>query len=152
MAELLKKKKHINVITAEFKTYWEQLFIDNGIENPLFNAKLCYQGSEFESVDGRKSECIRFFPSELSKGQDVFIEMFDWFDNPYEQGYRNLYVLKNKPDWKTALNFCVEVTLKNDGTFKEQNLNGRLLASRGAQYSTSHEYFKHKMNQNNYQI
>jgi hypothetical protein len=43
-------------------------------------------------------------------------------------------------------------TLKNDGTFKEQNLNGRLLASRGAQYSTSHEYFKHKMNQNNYQI
>jgi hypothetical protein len=42
-------------------------------------------------------------------------------------------------------------TLKNDGTFKNQNLNGRLLASRGAQYSTSYEYFKHKMNQNNLQ-
>ena len=116
MAELLRKKKHINVITAEFKPYWEQMFIDNGIENPLFYAKLCYQGSEFESVDGRKSECIRFFPSELSKNQDLFIEMFDWFDKPYEDGYRSLYRLKNKPDWKTAPNFCVEVTLKNDGT------------------------------------
>jgi len=116
MAELLRKKKHINVITAEFKPYWEQLFVENGIENPLFHAKLCYQGSEFESVDGRKSECIRFFPSELSKNQDVFVELFDWYDKPYEDGHRNLYVLKNKPDWKTAPNFCVEVTLKNDGT------------------------------------
>ena len=42
--------------------------------------------------------------------------MFDWYDKPYEEGYRNLYRLKNKPDWKTAPNFCVEVTLKSDGT------------------------------------
>ena len=33
MAELLRKKKHINVITAEFKPYWEQLFADSEIEN-----------------------------------------------------------------------------------------------------------------------
>jgi len=116
MAELLKRRKHINVITAEFKPYWEQLFVENGIENPIFYAKMCYQGSEFEGVDGRKSECIRFFPSEISKNQDVFVELFDWYDNPYEEGYRNLYRLKNKPNWKTAPNFCVEVTLKNDGT------------------------------------
>ena len=43
-------------------------------------------------------------------------------------------------------------TLKNDGTFKEQKLNERLLASRGTQYTTSHKYFMHKMNQNNLQI
>lgn len=116
MAELLKKRKHINVITAEFKPYWEQMFIDNGIQNPLFYAKLCYQGSEFENVDGRKSECVRFFPNELSKNQDLFVELFDWYDNAYHEGYRNLYRLKNKPDWKTAPNFCVEVTQKTDGT------------------------------------
>ena len=116
MAELLRKKKHINVITAEFKPYWEQMFVDAGIDNPAFYAKLCYQGSEFETVDGRVSECIRFFPNELSKNQDLFIELFDWFDKPYEEGYRNLYRLKNKSDWKTASNFCAEVTTKKDGT------------------------------------
>jgi len=116
MAELLRKKKHINVITAEFRPYWEQLFVENGIENPTFLAKLCYQGSEFEIVDGRKSECVRFFANELSKNQDLFIELFDWYDKPYEENHRNLYRLKNKPDWKTAPNYCVEVTLKSDGT------------------------------------
>jgi hypothetical protein len=116
MAELLRQRKHINVITAEFKPYWEQLFADNGIENPLFYAKMCYQGSEFEVVDGRKSECIRFYPSEISKNQDVFVELFDWYDNPYEESYRNLYRLKNKPDWRTTPNFCVEVTKKRDGS------------------------------------
>lgn len=116
MAELLRKKKHINTITAEFKSYWEQLFADNAIENPLFYAKLCYQGSEFESIDGKKSECVRFYPSELSKNQDIFVELFDWYDNPYEEGYRNLYRIKNKPDWKSIPNFSTEVTLKSDGT------------------------------------
>jgi hypothetical protein len=116
MTELLRKKKHINVITAEFKPYWEQLFADNEVENPLFYSKLCYQGSEFETVDGKKSECIRFYASELSKNQDVFVELFDWFDKPYEEGYRNLYRLKNKPDWKSIPNFSVEVTMKSDGT------------------------------------
>ena len=116
MAELLKKKKHINVITTEFKPYWEQLFADNGIENPTFLAKLCYQGGEFEIVDGKKSECIRFFANELSKNQDLFIELFDWYDKPYEEGHRNLYRLKNKPDWTTDTTFCSEVTLKSDGT------------------------------------
>lgn len=116
MAELLRKKKHINVITAEFKPYWEQLFADSGIENPLFHAKLCYQGSEFEGVDGKKSECIRFYASEISKNQDVFVELFDWFDKPYEEGYRNLYKMKNRPDWRSIPNFSVEVTHRNDGT------------------------------------
>lgn len=116
MTELLRKKKHINVITAEFKPYWEQLFADSGIENPIFYAKLCYQGSEFELVDGKKSESVRFYASELSKNQDVFVELFDWFDKPYEEGYRNLYRVKNKPDWKSTPNFSVEVTHRNDGT------------------------------------
>lgn len=116
MAELLRKKKHINVITAEFKPYWEQLFADSEIENPIFHAKLCYQGSEFEGIDGKKSECVRFYPSELSKNQDIFVELFDWFDKPYEEGYRNLYKMKNRLDWKSIPNFSVEVTMKNDGT------------------------------------
>ena len=116
MAELLRKKKHINVITAEFKPYWEQLFVDNNLDNVAFHAKLCYQGAEFEVTDGKKSECVRFFANELSKNQDLFVELFDWFDNPYEQGYRNLYRLKNRPDWKTTSNIFSEVTLKSDGT------------------------------------
>jgi hypothetical protein len=43
-------------------------------------------------------------------------------------------------------------TIKNDGSFKDQNLNGRLLASRGNKYSSSYKYFKHKMNQHNIEI
>jgi hypothetical protein len=39
-------------------------------------------------------------------------------------------------------------TIKNDGTFEDQNLNGRLLASRGN--TTSHKYFTSKMNQYNF--
>jgi len=116
MSELLKKKKHITVITTEFRTYWEQLFLDNKFENPIFHAKLCYQGSEFEKIDGKKSECVRFYSSELSKNQDIFIELYDWNDNPYEEGYRMLYRLKNNIDWKSTPNFCTEVTLKSDGT------------------------------------
>jgi hypothetical protein len=116
MNNLLKKKKHINEITAEFKNYWEPFFLENPIQNPIFHAKLCYQGSEFELVDGKKTECVRFFSSELSKNQDIFIELFDWNDEPYKKEFRNLYVLKNNPDWKTTPNFSVEVTMKNDGT------------------------------------
>lgn len=114
--DLLKKKKHINEVTAEFKSYWEPLFMTNKVENPVFYAKLCYQGSEFESVDGKRTECIRFFSNELSKNQDVYIELFDWDNEPYEQGHRVLYRLKNNPNWKMTPNFTVEVKYKNDGT------------------------------------
>jgi hypothetical protein len=41
-------------------------------------------------------------------------------------------------------------TLKNDGTYKIQNLNGRLKAARGS-FSNSFEYFKDIMNQYNFE-
>ena len=41
-------------------------------------------------------------------------------------------------------------TLKTDGTFKNQKLDGRLKAPRG-NFNNSFEYFKQFMNQNNYQ-
>ena len=36
------KKKHINELTEEFRSYWEPLFSELGIETPLFFAKLCF--------------------------------------------------------------------------------------------------------------
>lgn len=42
-------------------------------------------------------------------------------------------------------------TLKSDGNYKNQTLNGRLKAPRG-NYNNGFEYFKYIMNQNNYQI
>lgn len=41
-------------------------------------------------------------------------------------------------------------TLKNNGTYKKQNLNGRLKAAR-APYPNSFEYIKYIMNQGNYE-
>lgn len=40
-------------------------------------------------------------------------------------------------------------TIQNDGTFKNQNLNGRLKAPRG-NYNNSYLYFQDIMNQNNF--
>lgn len=107
------KKKHINELTEEFRSYWEPLFSELGIENPLFFAKLCYNGNEFSSTP---VETIRFYAEQISKNQDVYVELFDWFDQPYHQGERVLYKFKNNPDWRNNPDDYREVTKKKDGS------------------------------------
>jgi hypothetical protein len=107
------KKKHINELTEEFRPFWEPLFEEMGIENPLFFAKLCYNGNEFGVLP---VETIRFYAEQISKNQDVFIELFDWFDKPYHDGERVLYRFKNNPDWRENPAEYREITKKKDGT------------------------------------
>ena len=111
-----KRKKHINEITEEFRPFWTGLLNDMGVENPIFYAKLCYNGSEFETVDGRKTTTLRFYADQLSKGQDIYVEAYNWDDLPYEEGYRVLYRFKNNPEWRDDKDSYVEITRKTDGT------------------------------------
>ena len=107
------KKKHINELTEEFRSFWEPLFEEMGIENPLFFAKLCYNGNEFGATP---VETIRFYAEQISKNQDVYVELFDWFDKPYHQGERVLYKFKNNPDWRNSTDDYREITKKKDGS------------------------------------
>ena len=116
MTDLLGKKKHITEITNEFKVYWLDMFTHMGIEKPLFLSKLGYLGNEFESIDGSRSLCVRFFGNELSNGQDIYIELFDWDQNYYHANERVLYKLKYNPNWKTDTKNYYEITKKNDGS------------------------------------
>lgn len=107
-------KKHINEITEEFRAYWEPLFSKMGLENPLFFAKLCYNGNEFDVVNS--AETIRFYAEQISKNQDVYVELFDWFDKPYHSNERVLYRFKNNPDWRDNPEDYREITKKKDGS------------------------------------
>jgi hypothetical protein len=107
------KKKHINELTAEFAVYWEPLFSEMGIENPLFFAKLCYNSNEFGPT---QVETLRFYGEQLSKNQDVYVELFDWDDKSYPDGKRTLYKFKNNLDWRENPQDYVEVTRKKDGS------------------------------------
>jgi hypothetical protein len=110
-----KRKKHINEITEEFKTFWEPLFSEMGIDNPLFYAKLCYSGSEFIGTDGVTSPVFRVYAEQISKNQDIYIELYDWDDLPYNNGYRTLYKFENNSNWRDEESY-VEITKKTDGT------------------------------------
>jgi hypothetical protein len=107
------KKKHINELTEEFRPFWEPLFEEMGVENPMFFAKLCYQGNEFGALP---VETIRFYAEQISKNQDVYVELFDWFDKPYHEGERVLYRFKNNSDWRDNPADYREITKKKDGT------------------------------------
>jgi hypothetical protein len=116
MSDLLSKKKHITEITNEFKPYWDTYFASLGITKPFFCSKLGYTGSEFESVDGSKTLCVRFFANELSNGQDVYVELFDWEQEYYFTNERVLFKLEHNPNWKLDSDNYIEITKKNDGT------------------------------------
>lgn len=107
------KKKHINELTEEFRPFWEPLFEEMGLDNPLFFAKLCYNGNEFGVIP---AETLRFYAEQISKNQDVYVELFDWFDKPYHEGERVLYKFKNNPEWRNNPSEYVEVTRKKDGS------------------------------------
>lgn len=107
-----KPKKQTNEITSEYKPFWVPVFDDLGLKGPNFVAKLCYMGKEFSNDPNTREECVRFFPSELNKGQDVYVELFDWDQNHYDPNQRVLYKLVHDPDWKNKTDVYVE--LKSD--------------------------------------
>ena len=90
-------KKHIKEITAEYLPFWEPLFENMGIVKPWFYAKLGYNGGEFGTP---KVECVRFWPSELDSGEDLYVELFNWDQNYYHGEKRTLYRLIGNKNWE----------------------------------------------------
>ena len=107
-----KKEKGIRELTVDYAPFWENLFTNMGISNPKFGAKLCYMGKEFGET---RLECVRFWGSELSSGQDFYVEMFDWDKEHYDRVNRKLYRLVNNPNWKLNPSKYVEVETSSDG-------------------------------------
>lgn len=103
-----KPKKHISEITSEFKPFWQPLFDNMGVNNPTFGAKLGYLGKEF-TEGGKRVPAVRFFPNELSSGNDYYLELYDWDQNFYHPEARVLYRLKFDADWKSQTDKFVEV-------------------------------------------
>ena len=112
-------KKHISVITSEFSKFWESAFITVLPEydarfkkhpESIFLAKLCYQGHEFTKDASRREPCLRFFPSELNSGKDLYVECFDWDQNYYTPGVRTLYRLQHDEDWFNKKDIYIETT------------------------------------------
>lgn len=103
-----KPRRHISAITAEYRPFWQPLFDNMGLSNPLFGAKLCYLGKEFAN-DGSRELCLRFFPSELNNGQDYYTELFNWDQDRYYPEKRILFRLKFDPEWQKNTHKYVEV-------------------------------------------
>jgi hypothetical protein len=101
-----KKNMNVKELTAKYAPFWQSLFTNMGISSPKFGAKLCYNGKEFGE---ERHPCVRFWPSELSCGQDFYIECFDWDQEHYDRANRKLYRLNNNPNWKLNHNKYVEV-------------------------------------------
>ena len=95
-----KPKKHISELTKELKPFWETLFDTYEIGNPTFGAKLGYMGKEFGEP---RVACVRFFPNELSSGNDYYLELFDWDQNSFHEGQSVLYKHKFDPEWEKKI-------------------------------------------------
>lgn len=98
-------KKHITEITAEYRPYWQPVFDTLPNPNPQFSAKLCYMGKEFSAGGTTREECVRFFPNELSNENGIYMELYNWDQGHYEDGYRVLYHLPHDPHWRSNDNF-----------------------------------------------
>lgn len=107
-----KKEKNIKELTVEYAPFWQNLFTNMGISSPKFGAKLCYMGKEFGET---REECVRFWNSELSSGQDFYVELFDWDKEYYDRTNRKLYRLVSNPNWKLNPKKYVEVETSADG-------------------------------------
>lgn len=99
-------KKHIKEITAEYLPFWESLFTTMGVSKPMFYAKLGYNGAEFGIP---KVECVRFWPSELDSGEDLYVELFNWDQNYYHGDNRTLYRLVSNKNWEKETSKYVKV-------------------------------------------
>ncbi len=93
-----KPKKHISELTAEYKPFWQPLFDNMGLSNPTFGAKLGYLGKEFME-DGKRVPAVRFFPNELTSGNDYYLELYNWDQTYYHPESRVLYRLRHDPKW-----------------------------------------------------
>lgn len=111
--ETQKRKKSTTELTNEYRGYWESYFIEKGIERPIFSAKLCYNDDK-PSKDGNKIPALRFYADELSKGQDLYVELYNTRDTNYHEGERVLYKLKSNLNWRSTGKFF-EVTHTSKG-------------------------------------
>lgn len=89
---------------------------------------------------------------------DVLLPSLNNIGKTYYDGLINQNVLNQNgiyiiyhPDGDSIIYIGKGGTLKQDGNYTNQKLNGRLKASR-SNLNNSFEYFKQFMNQNNYQI
>jgi hypothetical protein len=107
-----KKVKNIKELTIEYAPFWQNLFTNMGISNPKFGAKLCYMGKEFGEA---RVECVRFWNSELSSGQDFYVEFYDWDGEHYDRAKRKLYRLVYNANWMLNKTKYVEVETMANG-------------------------------------
>lgn len=114
MSSTADAKKHITEITAEYRPYWQSVFDTLPNPNPQFSAKLCYMGKEFSLGGSTREACVRFFPNELSQEGGIYMELYNWDQGYYEEGYRVLYHLPYDPHWRTNGNFK-EITTTTSG-------------------------------------
>lgn len=81
----------LKVATQEFRQYWDPVFKHEKEATPYFTAKLSYkQGTD---------NVVRLFPSELSKGNPVYLEMVN-FSFEFLTAERILYRLPYRKNWK----------------------------------------------------
>lgn len=107
-----KKVKNIKELTIEYAPFWQNLFTNMGISSPKFGAKLCYMGKEFGEA---RVECVRFWHSELSSGQDFYVEFYDWDNEHYDRANRKLYRLVYNANWLLNKTKYVEVETMANG-------------------------------------
>lgn len=107
-------KKHITEITADYRPYWQTVFDKTPNPNPPFSAKLCYMGKEFSAGGTTRDECVRFFPNELSQEDGFYMELYNWEQGHYHEGYRVLYHLPHDPHWRTNPEYK-EITTTTSG-------------------------------------
>lgn len=113
-------KKTTKELNDEFKAFWEPYFKENNIENPIFYAKLGYVGNEFALKGQFNTGVLRFYEDQLSKNQDIYIELFNYKQKPYHENKRVLYKFANNPDWKDNTDNYVLFTTQKDGTLLKE--------------------------------
>lgn len=81
------RKEKVNLLRKDHEDYLEH------IPNALFIPKMAYRPKDKDELH------ISFFPSELSKEQDIYTE-FVSINIESEDPKRTLYLLKHNPFWK----------------------------------------------------
>lgn len=79
-------------LKLEMLAFHEATFKKLGVENPIFTPKMEYYSTAVSGL------VVSFFESELSSGQDIYVEITDRNHNPLEE--RKLLFIKHNPHFK----------------------------------------------------
>lgn len=113
-------KKTLQELNDEFKPFWDSYFKKKGIENPQFHAKLCYIANDFSSKGIGAIPVLRFYEEQISKNQDVYVELHNFDQKPYYENERVLYKFVNNSDWKKDEDDYVLFTHAKNGALLQQ--------------------------------